>query len=426
MTALRKIALLFFLLSTIHYSLSTSSLYADVKLKIAVVNPSQTENQTTPVRYDLPKGLTPDQVTDIGQMELKYDFDKGNYYLYKIVRLKPSQRIIMEIRLRDIWMIPAKDLDYLKNHTKALAEELKRTAHAKTGENLSKKITDRLNAITVKESDERLSMTEHINLYYENTAILDETKEDIGMLENLVIDVGGIVAERVKVPQTLAVAVKGDEAAGKGVLELTVKVSNPSTTTKQTADVKYLLPQETSPRHVVDRGGLEMGYDFSKQSFYVYKDNVLLKPSETRSYAVKLLDIWQIPDVEIDTLRAHTDNLILLLKGTEYFPQAEPLAQKVAQNLDTIKKVQALKVSADEHIANYRKNSILLEETKELIAKMEKLVTQSGASAGVTVKEAEIEKGGGPKERRPRGYEGIDYIVKSIFRGKAPSAATTW
>ncbi|MFA5143643.1 MAG: hypothetical protein WC522_05720 [Candidatus Omnitrophota bacterium] len=426
MILFKRIALLVFLLSTIYYPLFTSSIFADVKLKIAVVNPSQTESQTTPVRYDLPKGLSPDQITDIGEMELKYDFDKGSYYLYKIIKLKPSQKVIMEVRLRDIWVIPPKDLNFLKDHTKALTEKLKRTAHAKVGDALARKITDRLNAIALKESDERLSMSEHINVYYENTAILDETREDIGMLENLVLDVGGIVEDRVKVPQTLAVPVKGGGAGVKDVIELTVRASNPSQTAKQTVNVKYLLPQEISPRYVVDRGGLEMGYDFSKQSFYVYKDNVILKPSEVRSYAVRLSDIWQIPDIDMDTLKAHTDNLMLLLRGTEYAPQAEPLAAKAVKNLDEIKKVQALKVSAEEHIANYRKDTALLNEARQLIAQLEKLVTQSGASAGVTIKEAEIEKGGGLKERRPRGYEGIDYIVKSIFRGKAPAAATTW
>ena len=405
--------------------ISTTS-HADVKLKIAVVNPSPSETQTTPVRYDLPKGITPDQITDIGQMELKYDFGKNTYYLYKLMKLKPSEKAVLAIKLRDIWVIPQKDIDFLKNHTTGLVEKLKNTPHAKIGENLAGKIIERLNAIAKKEADQNLTMSEHINLYYENAGILSEVKEDIGMLENLVLDVGGIVEDRVQVPATLAVPIKGEEATPGNTLELMIKVSNPSKTDKQTTNLKYMLPEEVAPRYVVDRGDLGMGYDFSKQAFYVYKDNIALKPSEVKNYVVKLKDIWYIADVETDTLKAHTENLMLLLKDTDYLPQAKPLADKIDKGLSEIKAIQAMKVQADEHIADYRKDLALLEEVKQSVAQLEKLTNQSGASAGVTIKEAEVERGGGTKEKRARGYEGIDFIVKSIFKGKAPSVATTW
>lgn len=402
------------------------TIYADIKLKVAVVNPSTTESQTTPIRYDLPKGLLPTDITDIGQMELKYDFEKGNYYLSKVVKLKPAEKLVLEIRIRDVWMIPQKEIDFLKNHTKALTASLAKTKHSKTGNALAKKIIDRLDDISKKQSDQNLTMAEHINLYYENVTVLGEVKEDIGMLENLVIDVGGIVEERVKVPSTLALPVKTDETGQAARVELVVKASNPSKTTKQPVDIRFMLPEEVSPRYITDRGDLELGYDFSKQAFYVYKNKVMLNPSETKNFVIKIMDIWQIPPVEIDALRAHTDNLMLLLSGTEYAAQAKTIADRIAQELKEIGAAQDLKVSADEHIGYFRKNRKLLAEAKNSVSQLEKLAVQSGASPGVTIKEAEVQKGGGPKERRPRGYEGIDYIVKSIFRGKAPSPATTW
>ena len=132
------------------------------------------------------------------------------------------------------------------------------------------------------------------------------------------------------------------------------------------------------------------------------------------------------PGVETDTLKAHTENLMLLLKDTDYLPQAKPLADKIDKGLSEIKAIQAMKVQADEHIADYRKDLALLEEVKQSVAQLEKLTNQSGASAGVTIKEAEVERGGGTKEKRARGYEGIDYIVNSIFKGRSPTIATTW
>ena len=51
------------------------SAQASVKLKIAVVNPSPVEKKTTPITFDLPKGIGPEHIVDIGGMELKYDFN---------------------------------------------------------------------------------------------------------------------------------------------------------------------------------------------------------------------------------------------------------------------------------------------------------------------------------------------------------------
>ena len=67
-----------------------------------------------------------------------------------------------------------------------------------------------------------------------------------------------------------------------------------------------------------------------------------------------------------------------------------------------------------------------MNETKKYVAQLEKIVSQSGATPGVTIARAERLKGGGPEVRRPSGYEGIAFIAESIFRGRAPTAATTW
>ncbi len=400
--------------------------YCDIKLKVAVVNPSETEEQTTPVRYDLPKGITPEDITDIGTMDLNYDFAKAGYYLYKVVKLKPSERVVLEIHLRDVWLVPQKELDFLKSHTKELAAKLEKTKHAKTGATLAKKIIDQLDEMTKKEANQNMTIGEHINLYYENMGILIDVKNDIGMLENLVLDVGGIVESRVQVPSTLAVPIQPNYVGRSDIVEMTIRASNPSKTAKQVTNVKYVLPAEVAPRYVVDKGDLEMGYDFPKQSFYVYKDSVILDPGEVKTFVIKIADIWRIPGVETDALKTHTANLMLLLKGTDYFAQAGPIADRITREIDDIKRTQSLKASPAEHIAYYRKNLIAMAEVKSLVSQLEKLVSQSGASVGVTIRDAEAMKGGGEKEKRARGYAGIDYIVQSIFKGKAPTVATTW
>jgi len=400
---------------------------ADIKLKIAVVNPSTTREQTTPVRFDLPKGVGPEHIIDIGKMDLKYDFGKENYYVAQNVTLKPSERLILEIKLRDVWTIPEKDLSSLKAHTESALAKLKGTKHYKIGQELSAKILKRLKEISDRQKAAGTSAGERINLYYENIGMLTEAKDDIGMLENLVLDVGGIVEERVEVPMTLAVAVREDEEALiKEAIELRIKVSNPSQKNKQTTSIKYALPQEVTPRRVLDSAGLDVGYDFAKECFYLYKDSVALEPGETKIFIIKLRDIWRIPDTEMGALKSHTNNLMLLLKDTEFAAQGKAVADKIAADIDEINSSQALVLSATEHIARFRANVGLLEDIRKSVAEIEKMVSQAGASPGVTVARAEERKGGGREVKRPRGYEGLALIAKSIFKGKAPTTATTW
>ena len=399
---------------------------ADIKLKVAVVNPSSTEEQTTPVKFDLPKGMGPDDIIDTEDMELGYDFDKDTYYVYKMVTLAPSEKKVLEVRLKDAWAIPDKEISFLKSHTGALEKNLKVTKHYRVGVTLSRKITERLDAISKAQKKPALGMNERINLYYENMGILDEVKEDIGMLENLVIDIGGIVEERVEIPETMAVSVAEEEADYKKPVELKIKVSNPSRRKKQVASLRHALPLEVTPRHVVDTGGLDMGYDFSKEGFYVYKSEVPLEPTEEKVFIVKIKDIWRIPEVEIEALDSHTSNLMLLLKGTERYKQGKLIADKIENNLSEITETQAMEVAAAKHIAYYRENTGLLEDAQKYAGQLEKVVTQSGYTSGVTIAWAEKFKGGGPQVQRQRGYEGISLIAKSIFKGKAPTVATTW
>ncbi len=403
-----------------------TTIYADVKLKIAVVNPSSTDSQSSPIRYDLPKGIGPDQVVDIGALEMKYDFDKGNYYIAGTVELEPSERKVLEIAIHDVWSIPESDLANLKNHTELLIKRLKDTRHFEAGSVLYKNVMGQLENIITQEKASGASTRERINQYYENEVILSEIKENIGMLENLVLDTGGVVEDRVQVPATLAIPMKaGAFSETRDVIELTIKVVNPSKKTKQVTPVRYLLPAEISPRYIIDRNGLEMAYDFDKQCFYLYQDDLELAPEQSRECVIKVKDIWKISDTELDALGSHTENIILLLQGTEYFPQAKISSDKITASIEQIFKAQAAKVSATEHIAYYRDNVRLLLDVKKEIAALEKLVSQRGVTAGVTVKWPE-EGGGGPQARRGRGYKGLDLIAKSIFKGQAPSTATTW
>jgi len=223
----------------------------------------------------------------------------------------------------------------------------------------------------------------------------------------------------------IASSKKGEGSTDAKVIDLKVKVTNPSQTEKINQPVKFLLPVEVSPKYILGTSGLDMVYDFDKECFSLYKAEVELAPGETKEFTVKIRDIWRISPVEVEALKSHTHNIMVLLEGSEHYTRAKHVADKIDSNMDLILRSQDAKVSAMEHMAYFRDNSKILKTAKEEIAELERLVSQRGTSAGVTVKWPE-EAGGGTVSQRKRGFEGIDMIAKSIFKGKAPSVATTW
>ena len=66
--------------------------------KVAVENPSQTETQIIPVKYYLPKEVKADDVIDLGELELGFDFEKAVFGSIDLVYEKelgiPTETII--------------------------------------------------------------------------------------------------------------------------------------------------------------------------------------------------------------------------------------------------------------------------------------------------------------------------------------------
>ena len=417
-----------FIFLIILMALSATAHAADtIKLKMAVVNPSDTLKQTTPVKYDLPKGIQPEHIVDKGDMEIGYDFKKGNYYVHQKITLEPAERKVIQIILRDIWVIPINELQFLRDHTVGLYERLEGTEHGEVGKDLQNQIESCLNEMEKTQIESSLNAREKMNTFYENKVSLDNCKENIGMLENLVLDVGGIVEDRVKVPETMTVSVPDWRGIGPWeTLEMKITAANPFPDKEMRTSIRRILPKEVTPKTIIDADGLDVTYDFDSECFRVEDKELVLKPAETKNFTVKIKDIWRVPDVELGAQEAHTKNLTLLLTDTVFNDEAQSLSREIYFDLDHIRTSQNLKVPPPEHIAYFRDNLTKLDEIKKKVAKLEKMTTQSGSTPGVTIAKAERVEGAADEVKRPKGYEGVDIVAKTIFRGKAPEPATTW
>lgn len=160
--------------------------------KIVVVNPSKTKSQTTEVKRYLPVEVTPEDVLDLDGLTLEYDTQNSLYYAYdKEVQLQPTEVRIFEIEINDIWLIPDKDTDDLKNRTDSILAKLEDTEYYFKAKQIGDDIYLNLAEIENSQSDDLLSRDQHIGVYRQNLNTLESIKEDLQRLEKILVTAGG-------------------------------------------------------------------------------------------------------------------------------------------------------------------------------------------------------------------------------------------
>lgn len=401
-----------------------------VVLKMVVVNPSSTDTKTVPVKTYLPKGVEPEHIMEMGNFKISYDFEQSLYYVYQDVTLAPKESVELKVEIQDIWVIPEEEIKSAREHVGKIVTGLEKSEYYKQAKFLGENITQRLDAISQTQNISGLSVERKLSDYETNNKIFFEIKRDVGTLEDLAIEVGTLSGQKLmgetNAPDVTHVDETDKSKMELGTIKFKIAIFNPSADPR-IMPLDYYLPKEATPQFIVDSGGLEVGFDSSKGLHYVYKkEGVKLESLKTQEFTVEIKDVWVIADKKIETMRLHADKLLTLLKETPLSAQAILLGDRVKALLAEIVAVQSKKdVSADRHIADYRKNLFRLDEAKRTLTKLEKLLVQMGGSAGITT---EASANGTRKARGETSMaaKGIELLAKSIFRGKAPNVTTTW
>ena len=209
----------------------------------------------------------------------------------------------------------------------------------------------------------------------------------------------GLVLLALSAPSAFAVTTDRE----RDPVTLSVVVVNPSAERSQRVPVRIELPQEITPNDVIEKGEMSLEYDDDRRVYYVYKDDIELKPKETRVFEVKVRDLWAVPQTELDSLRNYTKLLLGRIEHTEYYPTAKQLADSVYERLQNIQSTQDDEtLSRKTRIGAYRYHRQTIEQIKEDLSRMEKLLTFAGG---------------------PPVPEMLD---KSALRSDGPSKTTTW
>jgi hypothetical protein len=164
-----------------------------------------------------------------------------------------------------------------------------------------------------------------------------------------------------------------------GSVRFRIVALNPSKVRTQKVPVKNYLPTEVQQKDVMDLGGLALEYDSTKSSYYVYKTDLELAPGEMRVFEVEVEDVWIIPKAQVDEIRSRVAGILEKVSGTDYYDRAKEVADTIQPRLDEILNTQNDDaVSREQHIGVYRQNLMTLNQIKEDIAKLEKMLATAG------------------------------------------------
>ena len=163
-----------------------------VTISIVAVNPSAERTQLVPIRIDLPQEVTSKDVLSKGELKLEYDDKRSIYYVYKEgVPLQPKETRIFRVTIRDLWFIPKRELDDLKNYTNILLGKLEGSTYYKTGKSWAVASIEKLDEIETSQADESISRKARIGAYRYHRKAIERIKEDLARMEKLLTFTGG-------------------------------------------------------------------------------------------------------------------------------------------------------------------------------------------------------------------------------------------
>ncbi len=125
-------------------------------------------------------------------------------------------------------------------------------------------------------------------------------------------------------------------SAGHVFAQVTVNILAVNGTDKpREKNVEYLLPSDISAADVLDAAGLKVDYKIESGAYYVH-GSVQLGPKESKTFKIRLRDVWRIDEKQIEKVKEQIEKSANLLKGTEYEQEAGPKKEALLNRINYI------------------------------------------------------------------------------------------
>ncbi len=122
----------------------------------------------------------------------------------------------------------------------------------------------------------------------------------------------------------------------------------------KTTPVKFNLPGELSAQDILDTNDLQLEYNINDANYYVH-GTVTLEPKESRTFKIKVRDVWQVTADQVEAIKKQVDEGYDRLGKVSDEKNADELKKQILNKLDYIVDLQNTKSDTiEKRIDSYR------------------------------------------------------------------------
>jgi hypothetical protein len=339
-----------------------------LSLKIKVLNPSL-EERTKIVSSQLPKRIKPENINELGGLELKYDPENQVYFVFGEITLQPREQRIFTVEIEDIWVIPPSRFEELTQHVDQLSEKLKESRVADQSKELHEAIIQKINnarQMQQKSSTSVVPVLQHMQAYESNLELLKKARLSIGQLEDLALSAG---IDPGQIHGLSAAPLSGEDDRGLPPASQTtammyIKAINPAGV-DQKINLKRYLPKEIKQEDIVNSGGLQVAYDDTQNAAYLYLNDIELGPSGEKVFQVEVKNRWTIHPGRISSLYDQATNILAVSSRKSEYASIVTKVESLLKELSTLKQMSPPATMSGDYIAHYHDMSSRLDEVEK-------------------------------------------------------------
>lgn len=147
-------------------------------------------------------------------------------------------------------------------------------------------------------------------------------------------------------------------------ISISLTAANPGTERVVKKPVRFYLPHELSQSDIFDSGSMDIKFDESRSSLYLFKE-ADLDPGEVAQFRVTFRDVWRIKEEEFTFLNSQVDSRLKYLEQSKEYDVAVVYAKYIKEKLFSIQNNQKQSDGKDtsQRIDDYR---IYLDQINEI------------------------------------------------------------
>lgn len=155
-----------------------------IRLKVEVENPKNSTNSKVKQKVYLPVEVKPQHVLDAAGLEVRYDQEKLQPFLFKEDEILPGQKRTYIVSILDIWNIEEAQIEDMRKRATYANDYLKNSKFVDSAKMLFDSANEHLDSI-VKSQEVPLEIKEHISAFRVNKESFDLSRSDVENLEKL-------------------------------------------------------------------------------------------------------------------------------------------------------------------------------------------------------------------------------------------------